>query len=205
MQFCPKCDNIMDIGKSAPKYTFGNDPTSLSITTTMTTTNNINSEKDDEKEDEKKIVKIINMYKNQLDISNQKFEVDKIIKHKDFISLKDKDKKELIKILKSVEDDSLTAYVVCKNCSYSEKLIKRTLILNKMSNFSTDAYTDLTKYKYMRYDNTLPHTRDYICKNKECDTHKNVELKNAKWFRPIQNSYITYYVCCDCGTVWNIS
>ena len=145
------------------------------------------------------------MYKNQIDISNEKFDVDKIMKNKEFTSLKDKDKKELTKILKGVEDDSLTAHVVCKNCSYSEKLIKRRLILNKMSNFSTDAYTDLTKYKYMRYDNTLPHTRDYVCKNKDCNTHKNSELKNAKWFRPIQNSYMTYYVCCECGTVWNIS
>jgi hypothetical protein len=137
------------------------------------------------------------MYKNQIDISNEKFDVDKIMKNKEFTSLKDKDKKELTKILKGVEDDSLTAVIVCKNCSYSEKLTKRTLILNKMSNFSTDAYTDLTKYKYMRYDNTLPHTRDYVCKNKDCNTHKNSELKNAKWFRPIQNSYMTYYVCCD--------
>ena len=197
MQFCPKCDNIMDIGKSAPRYTFSNDPTSMSLTT-ITNTNN-------DQEDDEKIIKIINMYKNQIDISNEKFDVDKIMKNKEFTSLKDKDKKELTKILKSVEDDSLTAFIVCKNCSYSEKLTKRTLILNKMSNFSTDAYTDLTKYKYMRYDNTLPHTRDYVCKNKDCNTHKNAELKNAKWFRPIQNSYMTYYVCCECGTVWNIS
>jgi len=197
MQFCPKCDNIMDIGKSAPRYTFSNDPTSMSLTT-ATNTNN-------DKEDDEKIIKIINMYKNQIDISNEKFDVDKIMKHKEFISLKDKDKKELTKILKGVEDDSLTAFIVCKNCSYSEKLTKRTLILNKMSNFSTDAYTDLTKYKYMRYDNTLPHTRDYVCKNKDCNTHKNSELKNVKWFRPIQNSYMTYYVCCECGIVWNIS
>lgn len=195
MQFCPKCDNIMDVGKSAPKFTFTNDPTSLSQTTATNT----------EKDDDNKITKIINMYKNQLDISNENFDVDKIMKNKEFMSLKDKDKKELIKMLKGVEDDSLTAFIICKNCSYSEKLIKRTLILNKMSNFSNDAYTDLTKYKYMRYDNTLPHTRDYVCKNKECKTHKNIELKNAKWFRPIQNSYITYYVCCECGTVWNIS
>ena len=185
MQFCPKCDNIMDIGKSVPRYTFSNEPTSMSLTTAT----NTNTDKDED-EDEK-IIKIVNMYKNQIDISNEKFDVDKIMKHKEFTSLKDKDKKELTKILKGVEDDSLTAYIVCKNCSYSEKLTKPTLILNKMSKFSTDAYTDLTKYKYMRYDNTLPHTRDYVCKNKDCNTHKNVELKNAKWFRPIQNSYMT--------------
>ena len=57
----------------------------------------------------------------------------------------------------------------------------------------------------MRYDNTLPHTRDYICKNNDCKSHKNTSLRNAKWFRPIQHSYVTYYVCCECDTVWNIS
>jgi len=194
MQFCPKCDNIMDIGKTAPKSTFTPEPTSLSITT-ATNTN---------KDSDENILKIINMYKNSLDISNEKFDSDKIMKHPDFINMKDRDKKEFTKVLKALEDDSMTAFIICKNCSYSEKLTKRTLILNKMSNFATNTHSDLTKYKYMRYDNTLPHTRDYICKNKECKTHKDDKLKNAKWFRPIQNSYLTYYICCECGTVWNI-
>lgn len=196
MQFCPKCDNIMDIGKTAPKSSFTQDPTSLSLTTaTNTSTNNTDDH----------IAKIINMYKNEIDISNEKFDTESVIKHQNFINMKDREKKEFLKILKALEDDSLTAYIICKNCSYSEKLIKRTLIINKMSKISTNIHDDLTKYKYMRYDNTLPHTRDYVCKNKECKTQKDNNLKNAKWFRPIQNSYLTYYVCCECGTVWNIA
>lgn len=195
MQFCPKCDNIMDIGKSTTKFTLSQDPTSLSLTTATGT---------DIKNDDEQSLKIINMFKNGIDILNEKFNVEQIMKNKEFINLKDREKKELIKVLKTLEDDSLNAFIVCKNCSYSEKLIKQTLILSKMSKFSTNEYSDLTKYKYMRYDNTLPHTRDYICKNKECKSHKDHTLKNAKWFRPIQNSYVTYYVCCECGIVWNI-
>ena len=194
MQFCPKCDNIMDIGKTAPRSTFTQEPTSLSITTVTTI----------DKDEDEHITKIINMSKNELDISNEKFDIDKVMKHKDFLNMKDREKKDFTKILKALEDDSMTAFIVCKNCSYSEKLTKRTLILNKMSNFAINTHSDLTKYKYMRYDNTLPHTRDYVCKNKECNTQKDDKLKNAKWFRPIQNSYLTYYVCCECGTVWNI-
>jgi DNA-directed RNA polymerase subunit M/transcription elongation factor TFIIS len=155
--------------------------------------------------DDDNIVRIINMFKNELDISNEKVDVEKLSRHKEFTNLKDKDRKELLRIIKMGEDDSIAAYIICKNCSYSEKLIKRTMILNKMSKFSNSQSDNLSKYNYMRYDNTLPHTRDYICKNKDCKSNKDSTLKDAKWFRPNQNSYITYYVCCECGTVWNIA
>ena len=59
MQFCPKCDNIMDISKTAPKSSFLGEPTSLSATTT---TDNINNDEYS--------TKIINMFKNDIDISN---------------------------------------------------------------------------------------------------------------------------------------
>jgi hypothetical protein len=147
------------------------------------------------------------MFKNGIYISNEKVEYYKLIKNKEYNNLKDKEKKELIKIIKSIEDESLSAFMICKNCSYFEKIITRTMVLNKMSfnSISNNELNDYSKYKYMRYDNTLPHTRDYICKNKECKTHKNTELKDAKWFKPNQNTYETFYVCCECGIVWNIA
>jgi hypothetical protein len=64
---------------------------------------------------------------------------------------------------------------------------------------------DYSKYKYIKYDNTLPHTRDYICKNKDCKTNKDYKLKDAKWFRPNKNRYETLYICCECDTIWNIA
>lgn len=197
MQFCPKCDNIMDISRSAPKSSFATDPTSLSNTTTEKAVTIDND----------RIIKIINMFKNGIDITNEKVDFDQLVKHSEFTSLKDKDKKELTKIIKSIEDEALTAYLMCKNCSYFEKLTSRTMVLNKMSTNSItgNELNDYSKYKYMRHDNTLPHTRDYICKNKDCKTHKDHTLKDAKWFRPNQNNYETYYVCCECGIVWNIA
>ena len=126
-------------------------------------------------------------------------------KHKEFIALKDKDKKELLNILKVNEDDSLNAFYVCKNCSYSERLTKRTNVLNKMYIGSVSGYNNADMFKYYVHDKTLPHTRDYVCRNKSCDTHKNPEKRDAKWFRTNQSSYTTYYVCTVCETVWNIS
>jgi hypothetical protein len=183
----------MDISKTAPKSSFLGDPTSLSTTTV---TDNINNDEYS--------TKIINMFKNDIDISNEKIDFEKISKNKEFLNMKDKDRKELTRIIKMIEDEAQNAFIICKNCSYSEKLVKRTLLLNKMSKNSSIDFNDLSKYKYMRYDNTLPHTRDYICKNKECKSNKDHTLKDAKWFRPNQNSYITYYICCECGTIWNI-
>lgn len=196
MKYCPKCDNIMDISRSAPKVSINVNPTSLSNTTEKSVVN-----------DDEHNTKIVNMFKNNIDISNEKIDYDQLVKNKEFVNLKDKEKKELNKIVKGIEDESLSAFMICKNCSYYEKIINRTMVLNKMSTNSTSGneLNDYSKYKYMRYDNTLPHTRDYVCKNKDCKTHKNPELKDAKWFRPNPKTYETFYVCTECGIVWNIS
>ena len=202
MQYCPKCDNIMDIGRSAPKISFAaNDvnPTSLSITEKSTqNTQSVIADDDN-------IIRVINMLKNNIDISNEKVNFDELMKHKEFTSIKDKEKKEYIKIIKNLEDDSMNAYVICKNCTYSEKLIKRVLVLNRMSSSKNSTFDNFSKYKYMKYDNTLPHTRDYVCKNKDCSSHKDPSKRDAVWFRPIATSYSTYYGCTACATIWNIS
>jgi len=200
MKYCPKCDNIMNISRTIPKrnININQDTNTISETTNTDKKNIINNDN---------VIKIINMFKNNIDITNEKINSDEITNNPEFIKLKDKEKKDLLKILKTMEDDSLNAYIICKNCSYFEKLTSRTLILNKMSSntIGNNEITDNSKYKYMRYDNTLPHTRDYICKNIDCITHKDSTKRDAKWFRPKQDTYETYYVCCACGVVWNIA
>ena len=199
MQYCPKCDNIMDIGRSIPNISFDVNSTSLSVTDkTIENTQSVIA-------DDKNIIRVINMLKNNIDISNEKVNFDDLMKHKEFTSIKDKEKKEYIKIIKNLEDDSMNAYVICKNCTYSEKLTNRVLVLNRMSSSKNSSFDNFSKYKYMKYDNTLPHTRDYICKNKSCETNTNYKLKDAKWFRPNNNNYTTFYICCVCDTIWNIA
>lgn len=194
MKYCPKCDNIMDVSRTAPKMTNSINPTTLSSTDTSTVVDVDNT------------TKIINMYLNNIDITGETgIDIAKLQKNPEFSKLKDKEKKELINIIKNIENETSNVFIVCKNCSYSEKLIKRTLVLNKMSKHITNEVIDQSKYKYMKELDVLPHTRDYICKNKSCQTHKDYKLRDAKWFRPIQDSYQTYYICCVCDTVWNIS
>jgi len=193
MEFCPKCNNIMDISRTASKMITA-EPTTIS----QTTTENVRKGEDE-------YLKVINMFKNNIDLSTQKINIEELQKHKEFIALKEKDKKELLNILKINDDDSLNAFYVCKNCSHSERLTKRTNVLNKMYIGSVSGYNNVDMYKYYVHDKTLPHTRDYVCRNKSCDTHKNPDKKDAKWFRTNQSSYTTYYVCTVCETVWNIS
>jgi hypothetical protein len=195
MKYCPKCDNIMDISRTAPKLQLEPNHTTLS-----STDKSINI-------DVEHTTKIINMYLNDIDISTELVDIQQLQKNPEFTKLKDKDKKNLLKILKASEEDVSSAYMICNNCSYFEKMTKRTMVLNKMGQNSSSEQSniDYSKYKYIKYIDVLPHTRDYVCKNKDCQTHKNYKLKDAKWFRPVQDSYQTYYICCVCDTIWNNS
>jgi hypothetical protein len=198
MQFCPKCDNIMDIGKSAPKITINqNTPDTVSSDSKDDVINNSNND----------ISKLIEMYKNGENITMFKIDIKDLTSHPNFNKLKDTDKNNILKIIKSTEiDDSLSAYRICKNCSYFEKMVGKTLVLSRMNlGSSMSSVQDLSKYKYMIHDKTLPHTRDYVCKNDKCISQKDFSKRDAVWFRPQSNSYSTCYACVACSMVWNVS
>ena len=48
-----------------------------------------------------------------------------------------------------------------------------------------------------------PRTKDYTCKNVNCVTHKNEELKEAVFFRQ-KNTYQTTYLCTVCYNSYNV-
>ena len=165
MKFCSKCNNIMDIGKSAPKSV-------SNIDTPQTVSTDGESERESE---------IDTKSKSETKLSNtNKAKIDEL-------------------------DEMQHAYIVCKNCSYFEQLLERTLVFSRMNDDMTTTQIDLSRYKYITHDQTLPHTRDYVCHNKDCASHKNHLVKDAVWFRPNPNSYATYYACCQCKTIWNQS
>ena len=197
MQFCPQCDNVMDIGKSIPKVNL-----LQKAPTTVSTTSVSQSQPQEDIVD-----KIINAYKNKENISSMKVDVDDLTTNGNFNKLKEQDKQKILKLLNLENlDDNKVAYQICKNCLYNEKLTSRTLVLSRMNlNTNNSSTANLSKYKNMIYDKTLPHTRDYVCKNKECTSHKDFNKRDAVWFRPIPNSFSTYYGCTACQTIWNIS
>ena len=197
MHFCPQCDNIMDIAKSVPKVNLLQQaPTTVSTTSVSATTTQ-----------EDIVDKIINAYKNKENIDKYTVDLEQLTSNASFNKLKEQDKAKILKMLKLDNvDESKVAYQICHNCLYNEKLNNRTLILSRMNlNAGGGSTKNMSKYKYMIHDKTLPHTRDYVCKNKECASHKDFSKRDAVWFRPIATSYSTYYGCTTCETIWNIS
>lgn len=194
MQFCPNCNNILDISKSAPKN-------SIDFATPTTVSDSDN--------DHIKTEKLINVLKNpdvlhdDLDYFLKGVDLKTVIKHKSYLSLSQKEKDIVNKNINTLSDaDTSTFYKVCNNCSYNQKIASKELIISKISLDTSTVYDDIKRYTYMRYDSTLPHTRDYICKNKSCGSLKDHSKRDAVWFRPFQAYYQTYFVCCECGEVW---
>ena len=133
---------------------------------------------------------------NISDLNN--ISIEDLIKNKNYILLKIEDKNKLLELIDK-NSDLYNIYNICINCGYYEKIKNKTLILNKSSMFESKNKNDLI---YVKYDKTLPHTRNYKCRNDKCKTHDNFEIKDAVSFRPNKNLYITYYICCICDSIW---
>lgn len=96
-------------------------------------------------------------------------------------------------------------YFTCTTCGYSELLKPDTLLISKQSHeVAKSYYSSHTKPADMLNIKVLMHTRDYVCPNKECPTHKKPETRNAIMNR-IGNTYQMQYICSICNTKWAVS
>jgi hypothetical protein len=146
----------------------------------------------------------------------QELKLDKLVKNTIYAKLSQVDKEYVYNLIAHTHEqpleekgkdtkeisDNNTVYYYCQKCGFSEKLQPQTLIFsnitdNTLRNVINDNYTNL------KYDNTLPRTRNYNCHNKKCETHKNKKIKEAVFYRQY-NSYITSYVCTVCNTKWTL-
>lgn len=91
----------------------------------------------------------------------------------------------------------------CTNCNY-RKQIKDTIRLYQV-NASTKITTmnSIEDNKIRAMNPIYPRTKDYTCKNVNCVTHKNEELKEAVFFRQ-KNTYQTTYLCTVCYNSYNV-
>ena len=192
--FCKICNNILDINKTKLKKATSEDSGSESH-------NLVDYEY------------IINQL--AIDIIPPPKEMNNV----DFITLqqhpkfKEKSKKEKKTIKKNIESlletsekdkELLNIYFVCQSCSYSEKIKEKQLIMVRSR--ETDSHHEehpIYRWKNLFFSKILPHTREYICKNKECPTHNGVQ-RSAKFSRE-PNSTSTLYFCEICNEVWKIS
>lgn len=100
--------------------------------------------------------------------------------------------------------NSKPVYFVCKTCGHSVQIKPQTLILSRKSKDLAKNYFDNhVKPEKIILSKTLPHTRDYICPNMSCISHKQPELRDAVMMR-MGNSYNMKYVCILCKTMWKL-
>src|SRR5271154_2498044 len=88
-------------------------------------------------------------------------------------------------------------YFICKFCKNYKPIKPTTLVYSK--NYNT-AVVEVSDYTYAIYDPTLTRTKNYICKNPKCKTHKDASLKEAVLTKNATDQIV--YVCCACSTNW---
>lgn len=89
------------------------------------------------------------------------------------------------------------AFFICKNCGTSEAIPEKQVIIQRSNEEST--YNKTIDYSDMIDAPEVARTRNYICPNSKCESHKNDEKREAVFFR-LNNSYKLRYVCVTCKT-----
>jgi hypothetical protein len=186
MLFCPECDSILDISRSAPKKTYNVDNTPSEMTDT----------------DEDKIGIIINKLIKNEKVEIENIKIDQITEHESFKKL-DKDKKNsLLSRLDSLlqkQDDQVSSYYTCTTCLFSKKIETGTLVTSIIGGNSQTGYINMDRFKNKVYEKALPFTRNYQCPNKKCKSRTDKEMREAVMYR-IGETMRMGYTCTACNT-----
>ena len=91
----------------------------------------------------------------------------------------------------------------CNNCGYKKEISESLKLYEINKNNNIEKISSIEDNKILVQDPTLPRTKDYICKNINCISHKNTKNKEAVYYRT-QNSYTINYVCTVCFFEWQI-
>ena len=188
MFFCPDCDNAFDITRLATQQG-GADETAIPTTF---------PKKKEDKGDKYEIIinKILEGQTNSTDFAN--LDPQSILHSEAFKKLKSKQREYVYNKIqdampkqqkvtrlenesKKVNLDDNLAYFICKNCGLTKKIQPKTLIFTRTSEDIAQSYVS-GNYDDMLDSDILPHTRKYICPNKECSSHTNPEKRGKPCF-----------------------
>lgn len=188
--FCPNCNNILDISKTKPHAT-------VQSLTSLTP-------EDDVESSTNLITKIISGEEpNEQDIKNIKIE--NLIKLEEFKKLSNKQKStiqnKLADMIETKDEANIAAFYICRNCHHSEPIQAQTLLTTKIGTGSSADFYNIEKLRNNVHSKVLPRTRNYICTDESCTSHKNPEKREAVFFK-IGSSLQVWYVCTVCKSVW---
>ena len=97
-----------------------------------------------------------------------------------------------------------TPYFYCSCCSNIQPIESGTKLLIKggveQNIYIQKNSKDKTRRKIL--NNSLLRTKNYICPNKNCESHKTPEIREAIMEHISYNSFIVKYICCVCGIEW---
>lgn len=213
MSFCPKCNNILDISRKSLKFSpqlqlsqsqsqsqLHKGGSAVDKIIDNITNNNIDfSEEDIKQISQISLENIVkdNAYK-KLDVKNKSLVYNKIADMK----------KEKLVLESKIDINKNKIFYICKNCSYEEEIKNGELIFSKNGNISNknNSGTLLLNDNELEYinDMTLPRTRNYICPNISCHSHKDPSQREAIFFRENIKSYTVKYICISCKTLFRI-
>lgn len=204
-KYCTNCDNLYDLTKSVPLVSqsggnMSDTPDTVSSSTSVMDLDDL-------------INKILNG-----DVINLKnigtVTLTQLSKNPTYKKLQGKNKELVYNkfsdlLPKKITDDnkelvvSHTAFFLCKNCGHNEPIKHGTAVVRR----STDDLQNIgsggdnSKYKNMIYASYIPRTRNYVCPNSQCKSHKDHNAREAVFFRQ-NNSYRVQYVCTACTAQW---
>jgi len=177
MYFCDKCFFLLDITKSSK------------------------STKEDTRTSISKLNDALTKLEEGGDLSNYKasFSKEEMAKNKKYQKLNDNDKIKLNQLFEEMVSSG--AEFKCENCNYTKQITETTLLYQINMTDKVSVIKSLEENELITKDPLLPHTHDYTCKNPNCPTHKNPELKDSVFIRE-KNSYNLNYICCVCFYNW---
>jgi hypothetical protein len=176
MYFCKKCSYLLDISRSSIKV-------------------------QDERKVIDKIPDALKLIEDNKDLSLYKanFQKNELSKNKRYQKLSDENKNKLNQLFNDVISSG--AEFKCENCNYIKPITETMLLYQIGSENKLIKVKSFEQNKLMTKDPLLPHTKDYICKNSECATHKDDKLKDSVFYKD-KNSYKINYICGLCYYNW---
>lgn len=123
-----------------------------------------------------------------------------------FDNMNKKDQRKFMSAIKNVDkgffaEDSTEsdygniAHHICRSCNFSEPIKTGTVIYTRRYGSETGT-SEMEDYSHLIHSNILPRSKNYECKNPKCETHNDINLREAVITKNSKDR--TVYVCCVC-------
>ena len=176
MYFCPKCNYTFDVSK--------------------------NLEISDDRKSIKNVIDVFKLIKKKDNLSNyvaENFTIDDVKQSKYYDKISSNTKNSINQLFNS---NTSNIRFHCNNCNYKDSITTSLQLYKIDLNLDIIDNKSIEDNKLIIKNPILPRTKDYMCKNVNCITHKDTTNKEAVFYK-LNNSYNVIYVCTVCYNSWN--